>query len=36
MPSIRVIAGAAIGSLFFCGPLGGQGVGRPQRNRLTS
>ena len=26
MPSIRVIAGAAIGSLFVCGLFGGQGM----------
>jgi hypothetical protein len=26
MPSIRVIAGAAIGSLFVCGLFSGQGV----------
>ena len=26
MPSIRVIAGAAIGCLFVCGLFGGQGM----------
>ena len=37
MPSIRVIAGAAIGSLFVCGLFGGQGWRRPQaRIRLAS